>query len=348
MGDIRGLQLEVLEAAQRAEGMQLSLIDAAQRGDAGVVRSLVRKGADPNKAVVIGTTTTLAPLAAAISGPSDARAADVCRVLLDAGATVSDFHNAGPLTLAVLRRTPPKRRRRQKTVPPPPPPEVRTKGGAAARGRVLGRELFYGIQRGDASLLDRLDDVVLRTAAVSWTDGNRWTPLHAAAATGNVTACKRLLDLGASPHWRTAQGLDVLAVACQAGHLAVLKALHDHYQPPLPPPDDPLVPPSEVMQPPSEVTPSGPPPELVLSSVPDSHETGVPNFESGISSPHVIDAGVPTIDSGISSPEQAIEADVPSFESGIVNPEEVIDAGVPTFDSGICRPEEALEEGVAA
>ena len=103
-------------------------------------------------------------------------------------------------------------------VEPPREPVAEPLARQVAKGRLLGRRVFRAIARGEDAedVLRRLEslkkagaarDAALR-AALTFKDGNNWTVAHAAAAVGNADALRRLLRLGASPKWRTAQGAD--------------------------------------------------------------------------------------------------------------------------------------------
>ena len=108
-----------------------------------------------------------------------------------------------------------------------------TVGAAHARGRLLGRKLFRAVSTEDATAAGRLLGAVeraptlVRRAAIAFTDGNKWTSLHAAAAVGNAEAVSRLLAVGASPALRTATGADVVKIACDARQTEVVGVLGD-------------------------------------------------------------------------------------------------------------------------
>jgi len=122
----------------------------------------------------------------------------------------------------------------QDVPPPPPPPAPLTVGAAHARGRLLGRKLFHALTKGDTAATGPLLAAVerapsaIRRAAVGFTDGNRWTVLHAAAAVGDANAVERLLAVGASPAGRTATGADVVKIACDARQTEVVGVLRRH------------------------------------------------------------------------------------------------------------------------
>ena len=143
--------------------------------------------------------------------------------------------------VALLETAPPPQDEPQDETPepqdaPPPAPKAPsaplTVGAAHARGRLLGRKLFRAIstEATTEKLLAAVEraPTLVRRAAIAFTDGNRWTSLHAAAAVGNAEAVSRLLAVGASPALRTATGADVVKIACDARQTEVVGVLRRH------------------------------------------------------------------------------------------------------------------------
>lgn len=242
--------------------LQLELLEACRVGDLEAARGALKRGADPNASLVIVQTVSPLPLALAAGSVGDTDALDCCRVLVEAGAVLAESavewaeRARNTLTLKYLKgcssrpnRDPPsshkaprpkqawaptantKRRRRRPEDKQPDEPPMNERA-CIAKGRLLGRELFFSLRdEVDKGELERILSNIERcpeatkAAAVTWHDGNRWTSLHAAAAVGAVPVCRRLLALGACPRWRTAQGSDVLSVACAARQVEVLCVL---------------------------------------------------------------------------------------------------------------------------
>ena len=127
----------------------------------------------------------------------------------------------------------------------------------------------------DAAAAGRLSRVeraptLVRRAAIAFTDGNKWTSLHAAAAVGNAEAVSRLLAVGASTALRTATGADVVKIACDARQTEVVGVLRRHAagvagkrrkpRPPAPPAAEAAPPPETEVPDPTPTSEAPPPP----------------------------------------------------------------------------------------
>lgn len=228
---------------------QLRLLEACRCASEHAIRCELHGGADPNKCLRIGTASTSPlPLQLVAGSPGDARAAVCCSVLLQFGAKVipAALKAADRAGNVAARRCLDRERDPTETLSTPPPQPTsstekaqkntcRPKVGWVALGRTLGRTLFRALKGEDLTQADmalrQIEDrslhEVARMAAVSWYDGCRYTPLHAAAVVGAVDAVQRLLALGACPSWETAHGADVLSVACSAQQVQIVALLKE-------------------------------------------------------------------------------------------------------------------------
>uniref|UniRef100_A0A7S3ZUX3 Tudor domain-containing protein n=1 Tax=Pelagomonas calceolata TaxID=35677 RepID=A0A7S3ZUX3_9STRA len=271
-------------------GTLVKLLDAAQRGDHTAVAGLLRE-ADPaarrrlagSRARVGSSFTSSTPLelAAAAHEEGEEAAVECCALLLRytcaSKDAVASARRVGNDAVAALLETPIPPQ--DEDAPPPVPKAPLTVGAAHARGRLLGRKLFRAISTEGTATTDRLLGAVeraptlVRRAAIAFTDGNRWTSLHAAAAVGNADAVSRLLTVGASPALRTATGADVVKIACDARQIQVVGVLRRHAagatgkrrKPRPPPPPEEQVP---EPTPTSEVPPPPPPAETAPTEAP--------------------------------------------------------------------------------
>lgn len=237
-------QLEVETDPNKFDSL-LRLLEACRCASEIAIRRELHAGADPNKCLRIGTASTSPlPLQLVAGSHGDARAASCCSILLQFGARVT----AAALRAADRAGNVATRRRLDRvpikvdSTPPPKPTSSmekpskntdRPKVGWVALGRTLGRNLFRALKNEHLSKADlalrQIEDRslhdVARMAAVSWYDGCRYTPLHAAAVVGAADSVQRLLALGASPSWKTAHGADVLSVACSAQQVRIVALL---------------------------------------------------------------------------------------------------------------------------
>jgi ankyrin repeat protein len=183
---------------------------AAHRGLAEVVAALLAAEADVKALEAVSQTT-------ALHWASEGGHRAIVDLLLARGASLEvrdDWHRLTPLGWAtVVDWAPQYRDDRVGTV------NRLLAAGAALDTFIaisLGRltELWAIVARDDAALAQRL-------GYVAW----EMTPLHIAAATNQVDAVGRLLELGADPAARTSTGLTPLAVARQRRHEATAALL---------------------------------------------------------------------------------------------------------------------------
>jgi ankyrin repeat protein len=290
--------VDAIAAGDPVYGALIKMLDAAQRGDHATVAIILRE-ADPaarrklagSRARVGSSFTSSTPLelAAAAHEEGEEAAVECCALLLrytraskDALAAARRVGNDA--VVALLETAPPPQDEPQDERPPqdapPPAPKAPsaplTVGAAHARGRLLGRKLFRAVSNEDAAAATKLLGAVeraptlVRRAAIAFTDGNRWTSLHAAAAVGNAEAVTRLLAVGASPALRTATGADVVKIACDARQTQVVGVLRRHAagvngvrrkpRPPPPPPEEQVPDPTPTSEAPPPPPPAAPPP----------------------------------------------------------------------------------------
>ena len=285
-----GTDNEAVAVGEPVYGALIKLLDAAQRADHAAVAMILRE-ADPaarrrlaGSRARVGSTLMPTPLELAAAADSEKAAIECCAQLLR-------YANATEASLAAARRVgndavvalletplPPQEddeTPEPKEEPPPAPKATLTVGAAHARGRLLGRKLFRAVSNEDAAAAGRLLGAVeraptlVRRAAIAFTDGNRWTSLHAAAAVGNAEAVSRLLAVGASTTLRTATGADVVKIACDARQTEVVGVLRRHAagvagkrrKPRPPPPPETEVPdPTPTSEAPPPPPPAAPPP----------------------------------------------------------------------------------------
>ena len=153
------------------------------------------------------------PLELAAAADSEQAAIECCAQILrhtDASeASIAAARRVGNDAVVALLETPlpPQEDETPQEKPPPAPKAPLTVGAAHARGRLLGRKLFRAIstEATTEKLLAAVEraPTLVRRAAIAFTDGNKWTSLHAAAAVGNAEAVSRLLAVGASTALRT-------------------------------------------------------------------------------------------------------------------------------------------------
>ena len=240
-----GTDNEAVAVDDPAYGALIKMLDAAQRGDHATVAIILRE-ADPaarrrlagSRARVGSSFTSSTPLelAAAAHEEGEEAAVECCALILrytsaSKDALASARRVGNDAVVALLETAPPPEddppvpepqdeTSEPQDKPPPAPKAPLTVGAAHARGRLLGRKLFRAIstEATTEKLLAAVEraPTLVRRAAIAFTDGNKWTSLHAAAAVGNAEAVSRLLAVGASTTLRTATGADVVKIACDA------------------------------------------------------------------------------------------------------------------------------------
>ncbi len=97
-----------------------------------------------------------------------------------------------------------------------------TVDGEATLGLALAASAWHGDQEGIADLLHQ------RGANATWADANGATPMHQAAARGDLGGTKILLDRGGDVNAADEHAMTPLHVACLNGHGAVAELLLTH------------------------------------------------------------------------------------------------------------------------
>ena len=315
-----GTDNEAVAVGDPVYGALVKLLDAAQRGDHAAVELLLRE-ADPaarqrlagSRARVGSSFTSSTPLelAAAAHEEGEEGAVECCALLLrhtraSKDALAAAFRVGNDAVVALLETAPPPQDEPQDEEQPQDPPSLAPKapkapltvGAAHARGRLLGRKLFRAIstEATTEKLLAAVEraPTLVRRAAIAFTDGNRWTSLHAAAAVGNAEAVSRLLAVGASPALRTATGADVVKIACDARQTQVVGILRRHAagvngvrrkpRPP-PPPEEQVpdpTPTSEAPLPPPPAAPPAPEPLFAVGARVEARFEGGDEWYAGV------------------------------------------------------------------
>ena len=238
---------EPVAVGDPAYGIHIKMLDAAQRGDHAAIEVLLREAAPAARQRLAGSRarvgrsfTSPTPLELAAAVESEEAAVECSAALLRytrvSSKSVAAARRAGYDAVVLLLETAPLPQDEPPQDAPPTlsPPAPLTVGAAHTRGRLLGRKLFRALAKGDTAATGPLLAVVervpsaVRRAAVAFTDGNRWTVLHAAAAVGDADSVAKLLTLGASPAVRTATGADVVKIACDARQTEVVGVLRRH------------------------------------------------------------------------------------------------------------------------
>ena len=91
--------------------------------------------------------------------------------------------------------------------------------GAVSGNAMANQPLHAAIAgRGDPDVVAAL---IAAGADASYAAGSLWTPLHLAASRGNETLCDTLIEKGAAPTARSADGKTAADIAAERGHAAL-------------------------------------------------------------------------------------------------------------------------------
>jgi hypothetical protein len=193
------------DSAAREMGRSATLLAAAREGDAGLVRSLLRRGTGPDTRDASGAT---ALIAAAANGHLE-----VVQLLLQAGANVKASDSSGRTALMSAAAN-----RSTDVV------QLLLKSGAAVNQQDSAGKtaLMLAASSGhEPTLLGLLG----AGAEVNARSANGETALIAAARAGNAGIARVLLAAGADPSAEDVQGNSALAWATKMNHQEVAKTL---------------------------------------------------------------------------------------------------------------------------